>query len=253
MIPPDPRLAIIRAVGAAFIRRCEAQGIQETVEQVSWEAWPTLVRALDVAGAKPEILRPALEEAWLMAQWALAAEGVYGRRLLRLFRRARFDVSALPSEMTVWRGGRSTPSSAYGIGEAAAGLSWSTRREAACWYACQAWRNLNPDGTPLVVRRRVRREHVVYFRGSSRDMEILTDGPTEGLAIDGGPLEWIATAEVEAKRRWRITAELMAGPDTPAQRRQLRAYAFQLSRVGLTVDETLTVEKVQRALAAPSP
>lgn len=248
MIPDDPEVAIARATGAAFVRKCQRDGTQATVDQVGVHAWPTLIRCLALADTPPEILRAVLEEAWLMYIDRIRRSGLYGKPLLRLFRRARFDVSALPLTLTVWRGGRSTPNAPFGVAEAAQGMSWSTRKETAAYYAIQGWRGENPDGVPMVVRRTVRRAQVVYFRPDSRDMEVIADGPVEGLAIDGGPLEWFKLAETEGRRRLELSAALLAGPDCIAKRRQVQRILTRVQEAGVPLDATLTAERMVEAL-----
>ncbi len=249
-IPDAPQVAIAKAAGRAFVRRCERDGTQAMVEQVASHAWAPLIHCLALADTPAPILRAVLEEAWILHNWNMRAGGMKGARLLKVFRRARFDVSGLPEVFTAWRGTRSLPGRPCGLPELAEGMSWSLRRETAAWYAMKAWRYSNPGGMPLVARRTVRREHVVYLRDVGRDGELMIDGPVQGLAIDGNPQEWRTTAEAESERRREIAWAILTGPDTIQQRRQMQSILYTLEAIGVEVTPDMTAEKVVEALKA---
>ncbi|MCE9665959.1 hypothetical protein LY622_21240 [Halomonas sp. M5N1S17] len=100
-----------------------------------------------------------------------------------LFDYADFDTSALPERLTVWRG-----TAGIDYEAAAAGLSWTTNRRMACWFAMRYADRL---GSPLVLRREVRREDVAMYSNERVEGEVvLLDEPDELPEVDGTIEEW---------------------------------------------------------------
>jgi hypothetical protein len=154
-----------------------AEAVLSLVNLLSKRYRARLVAELGHAKVPPEILRPALQAAWTSDHAQLLAACPPGR-LLPLFKRAAFDTSHLPDQITVYRGTRAR------MAEAARGLAWSKSRERAAWMAL--WegrigggRVLPPprSGKPIVIRASVDRSRVLAAFSGGGDTEIVVSPP----------------------------------------------------------------------------
>lgn len=128
--------------------------------------------------------RAFLLGAWMHAhRHVLAAADYDASRLQSMFEHAAFDTRALPETLAVWRG-----TAGLDLNEAAAGLSWTTSRPMACWFAM---RHADRWGRPLVLRREVHRSQVALFTNDRNETEVVLfkDG-ADLAAVDGTPDEW---------------------------------------------------------------
>ena len=136
-----------------------------------------LVAELGHAKVPAAVLRPALQAAWTSDHAQLLAACPPGR-LLPLFKRAAFDTSHLPDQITVYRGTRAR------VAEGARELAWSKSRERAAWMAL--WegrigggRVLPPPraGKPIVIRASVDRSRILAAFSGGGDTEIVLTPP----------------------------------------------------------------------------
>ncbi|MCE9681957.1 hypothetical protein [Halomonas alkalisoli] len=123
----------------------------------------------------------------------LAAADYDASRLRSMFEHAAFDTSALPKTLTVWRG-----TAGIDRHEAAAGLSWTTSRPMACWFAM---RHADQLGRPLVLRLEVHRSEIALFTNGRNEAEAIIFQDADVLpAVDGTPDDWRRHFEAEEAR-----------------------------------------------------
>lgn len=182
---------------------------------------PNELRGVEVADAyqnemPPEAFRRLLDAVWNHDHHHLMLASKGGRLLGRWFNYAQFDVTHLPSEFTVYRGGvchdKCEP------WELAGGIAWTTSREAACWYALQyraAQSQLDRPGSyPCVLQRKAKRGQVAAAIDARNEHEIILIG---AAATYVGTLPE-ATALGEIDDGWRPTEALIAEWRDAAQR-----------------------------------
>ncbi len=115
----------------------------------------------------------------------------------RMLAAGEFDVSCLSNKFHIWRGCRNSR-----FIEAAKGLSWTTDRNVACWFACRY-----SGKKPLVLRATVHRDDVVFFSDSRGENEVVARAITNAQ-IDGTEADWRAgqltfqTKMQEERRRY---------------------------------------------------
>lgn len=103
-------------------------------------------------------------------------------RLKVMFRYAQFELPVdLPDSIQVWRG---TPD--LDILKASSGLSWTTDRDLACWFAM---RHRGTYGQPLVLSATVTRDEIYMFNDETAEKEVVLFD-VRGAIVDGNPLEW---------------------------------------------------------------
>jgi hypothetical protein len=115
---------------------------------------------------------------------------------------AKFDVGHLPDSFSIWRGTGGCP-----ITEAARGLSWTTDRDTACWFAFRSYQN------PVVVlRATISRDDVIF--ASIYESEIIPRADVSAI-VDGSEPDWLEGWErhcaamgrnAEAIARWKPSA-----------------------------------------------
>src|SRR5690349_6090067 len=103
-------------------------------------------KALWKHGVPADALRAAVESGWDHDHVQMFE--AFGRSLPKVFRAAQFDVSHLPKEMDVWRGGRG---SYVNLG---LGCSWTLDRDIACWFAVSYRAHGGTPADALVLHRR---------------------------------------------------------------------------------------------------
>jgi hypothetical protein len=129
-----------------------------------------------------------LHEVWIHDHYHLL-DAVDRADLRRMFTRAAFDVP-FTGNVTVWRG-------THGIAfeTAITGLSWTTNRALAAWFACRYDKPL-----PLLVRATIPADSILLYTQERSESECLIFDITDA-EIDGDPAEWRAlTADREARR-----------------------------------------------------
>ena len=95
----------------------------------------------------------------------------------RVMAEAEFDVGHLPDTFVIWRG-----AGGCSIGEAAKGLSWTTDRDIACWFA------LRFGHEPFVVlRATISRDDVIF--ASTYESEIIPRADVSAV-VDGSESDW---------------------------------------------------------------
>lgn len=139
--------------------------------------------------------RTALHDVWIHDHGELCGAS----DLLTLgcmFDYAEFDTSALPQVVTVYRG-----TSGLSQESAEQGLSWTTSRETAAWFAM---RHADRYGKPLVLRTEVHRDCVLMHTDAREESEVLLDFlvvPDLFPDVDGDPEEWQELCAAEEARR----------------------------------------------------
>jgi hypothetical protein len=102
--------------------------------------------------------------------------------LYELFEYADFPVDHLPETFRVWRG-----ASALTPEQTSVGNSWTTTRDAACWFAM---RFADGNGSPVVLAADIQRWEVSYTSNERQESEILLMDPPENWWIDGDTADW---------------------------------------------------------------
>lgn len=133
------------------------------------------------AGTPNPAFRAALGSVWDHDHRELIEAAGTRRRLMAMFRRGDFPLPATEERVTIWRG-----TSALTKWQAERGLSWTTDRDTACWFAM---RFAQANGRPLVLRREVARGEILYHSTNRRESEVIptTIGPA---IIDGDLNDW---------------------------------------------------------------
>lgn len=125
------------------------------------------------------------------------------RRLMAWFAYAAFPLPAnLPETVTIWRGVHGQTKVA-----AAMGLSWTLRRDVAAWFAM---RFASDARAPLVIRRTVTRESLVYWSDERSEAEVIPRDMVLSVEVDGSPDDWTQEAE-NCKARWKASSVLPGG------------------------------------------
>jgi hypothetical protein len=135
------------------------------------------------AGLPRKVLRAALARAWEHDHdWTEHTAGS-PEVLLSWFMTAAFPLPRrLPDPLTIWRGTSGVP-----FETAVDGISWTTRREVACFFAT-IYRH---RGDPLVIRRTVPLRYVLHYSDTRREAEcVVLAGAADAVIDDGGPDKW---------------------------------------------------------------
>ena len=139
-----------------------------------------------------ECLRIALSRVWQHDHLEIRRACPSLRKLNQWWRRATFDVSMLPDPITIWRG-----TSGLDFFDAVFGLSWSTDRAIACWFAMK---NVERFKKPLVLKRTVRRRDVLFYTNERSEQEAVVI-EVSPATTDGDPSDWQRAAD-EVSLRW---------------------------------------------------
>lgn len=116
------------------------------------------------------------------------------QRVKAIFRQANFKFpDETPETLTIYRGG-------FGIShrKLASGLSWTTNRDVACFFA------MRYEGEdPLVLKAVIHREEIRLIDPDQRENEIVVFGARRSV-IDGEQSDWAARYKryIEEKDRW---------------------------------------------------
>jgi hypothetical protein len=126
-----------------------------------------------------------------------------------MFRRAAFPLPPdLPPVVRIWRG---CPG---GGGRAGArGLSWSLRRDTACWFAL--WpRRFGAPGKPLVLAADVPRSSLLFHTDARGEQEVVCFN-VRGARIDGDEADWEAglQRQIEVNRTIQAARMELAAAD----------------------------------------
>ena len=119
----------------------------------------------------------------------------------KILAKADCDLSCLPQSFTIWRG-----VSGVAAKKAAKGLSWTTDRDTACFFAC---RLPSPKRYPVVLRADVRRRDIVFATNSRDENEVI---PRTGITwmIDDNNADWMQGFERFEKANWARNAALLS-------------------------------------------
>ena len=153
-------------------------------------AWHQAALALYDMRAPALSVQAAVESAWMQNSTLLAA--LAGDEMFPILRYCQFrPPHGLPEVVPVWRGTRGVD-----IDTARAGLSWSLNPQVACaWAIMLGMRAAGPrvEGAPLVLRREIKREQILFYTDEHGMEEVAFDQPPEG-EIDGEFEEWMTVA-----------------------------------------------------------
>lgn len=114
-------------------------------------------------------------------------------RLHSMFRYANYQIpEELPATVQVWRG-----TSGITANQASKGLSWSTDRDTACWFAMRFAANF---GQPLVLSAVIERNSILFYdQGRGEGEVVLFD--VHNAIIDGTPIDWRERANAKIAER----------------------------------------------------
>lgn len=145
------------------------------------------------SNVKNPAYRAMTEIIWLQQHDAVAQAVKHNQDLARdVLKRASFDVSTLPDTIDVFRGVLSFSSQ-----KSNNGISWTTDRDLACWFAMRfpIWPN------PAVLKATVSRSDIIFYSNARAENEIVT-ACEPIFCIDGDKSEWASSAQRHiAKRR----------------------------------------------------
>jgi len=139
---------------------------------------------------KQSVFREVLDAAW-NHDHPVVRRAVNDRRVLRLmFRDAGFPIpTGMPANTEIWRG-----TSGISLCKARRGISWTTKRAVACWFATR-FRGARHD-KPLVIRTTVATADLISPANDRNEFEaIYFDG--HAAEIDGNEEDWRSVG-----RRW---------------------------------------------------
>lgn len=165
----------------------DAEAASRLISGLSNSKRGSTVVAMWVCKVDRVAFRAALMDVWEHDhRHLITALGDSRRSLQAMFRYAAFPLPEhLPPIVPLWRG-----TSALAFEEAAAGYSWTTDRDTACWFAMRfADRNANP----LVLRKDVPREAIaLYHTERDEDEAVIVRLRLPGVVahVDGQAAEW---------------------------------------------------------------
>jgi len=164
---------------------------------------------LKAGDCSPNTFREALDAAWNHDHgWVIDA--VKNRRALHsMFKHAQFPVpEEMPEAIEIWRG-----VSGGTLWLAKRGISWTTNRDVACWFAM---RFANTENAPLVLKAIVPKTAVFHLANDRDEYEVVCfDAPN--AEIDGHPQDW---REAQHRRRIQQQAKEQAWMDAAIARRK---------------------------------
>ncbi|MGI4939785.1 MAG: hypothetical protein ACRYHQ_04340 [Janthinobacterium lividum] len=141
------------------------------------------------------VFRQALDDCWNHDHDVLVSTVRNRAKLRGMFRRAAFQIPTGPDVVRVWRG-----TSNCTLTRARAGLSWTTDRATACWFATTYRKGLG--NKPLVLKMDAPRSAFFYHSDERQEAELLCfDARLHETVVDGEATEWWETGrDLEARR-----------------------------------------------------
>jgi hypothetical protein len=154
------------------------------------ESRPVVVHYLWLGNAPLPALQTALADAWEHDHQYMHAY-FKPSKLRALFKEAGKIPNNLPPKVTVWRGGR------WHHHRLVLGLSWTTTRAVACWFAAQ-WGMIahRVEPGPLVVRATVDRRRILHASNERCESEVIICGGIPNAAVDGTLEDWVEAAKL---------------------------------------------------------
>ena len=124
--------------------------------------------------------------------WLSLTKAVNGDRGLirRLFRTARCEHTIDAGIIPVYRG-----ASGVDLAEASAGISWTTRRDVACWFA---HRYPQRPGEPIIVSAHIHTSKIIYYDDDRFEAEVILDRPVRA-SVDPDRSSWREAMERYAR------------------------------------------------------
>lgn len=143
--------------------------------------------------------RALLREVWSLAHGSILEAANHDYALVRrLFRSGDFEVP-LKGRVDIYRG-------AYDVGveTAALGISWTTNRDVACFFAYQY-----AQPRPIVVTATVDASEIVYFDDARSECEVILRRPVRAV-IDPDCDSWKGAAARQGAQNWTNSMALLA-------------------------------------------
>lgn len=129
------------------------------------------------------LLRAGWSDDWLSMTKAVTGD----RRLIRrVFRAARFEHTIDAGVIPVYRG-----ASGVDLAEASTGISWTTRRDVACWFA---YRYPQRPGEPIELSAHIHTSRIIYYDDDRFEAEVILNRPIRA-SVDSDPSSWRAAME----------------------------------------------------------
>ena len=148
-------------------------------------------------GAPVEVQREMLRQVWdhehdHLKSWLSVASAK------AMFTSAAFPLpDGVPDTLTVYRGGFSTTKR-----KLAAGFSWTTDRDTACFFAMR-YQGYNDWHTPMLLKATIRRDEIKLMEPDHRESEVVIFG-ARGSVVDGDAADWQSRCEFyQAEKRRR--------------------------------------------------
>jgi hypothetical protein len=123
-----------------------------------------------------ELLQSGWRANWRIFRYGLGA--LYKHQVRSMFREAAFE-HPFTAPMRIYRG-----ASRESVCEASGGLSWTTQRDVACWFA---YRNYDSNG--FVITSEVDASQVLYYDEYGFEGEIVLESDIVG-SLDSSPNDW---------------------------------------------------------------
>lgn len=148
----------------------------------------------------PESFRALLHDAWSMNHGHVMDAAQGNASLIRkMFNAAQFDCSKLPDRFPIYRGVKSRS-----MLQARPNLSWTTNRDAACWFAT----TFSID--PIVLRAEAARTEVIYYSDDRNESEVILS-VEKPFSVDGEEDEWRSATTRHMESLIRHNDELRSG------------------------------------------
>jgi hypothetical protein len=142
-----------------------------------------------------------LRDVWSMDSASLLTDAGWDiRRLRAVFRAGRLQ-APFDGTQTIYRG-----VAGVDFKTACRGLSWTTSRDIACWFAL---RGSYGEREPIVVTAQVDASDIIYFDDERNESEVITSR-IPSAQVDFDPSSWAAAAERKIVATRRADLELLA-------------------------------------------
>jgi hypothetical protein len=128
--------------------------------------------------AYQELLRVGWSCDWLTIKFGLRSR--FKRIVRQMFKAGRFE-HHLEGQLSIYRG-----ASGVDAAKAAKGVSWTTNRDVACWFAFRDRRE-----NPVVITANVDASDVMYFNDEQWEQEVVPGGHV-CAELDLDPDDWVA-------------------------------------------------------------
>jgi hypothetical protein len=144
------------------------------------------------SGVPKEAFREYFSSAWDHDHHRVVDAAKNRKTLASLFRYGAFSLPGdLPERVTLWRG-----TSRLMLDEAVRGYSWTTDKDAACWFAM---RFASYNWSALVLSAEVAKEDIALIHHGRSESEAVLLKPPSVFKIDGDQGDWQKGADRHAR------------------------------------------------------